>query len=277
MNSKVKRFFRGGDGNVSNMANNTGNIVLIVILIIILIFIGIKFYQSFQNYKNNQPYLIYGNTIANVLKTISGNNLPFPSNQPQGLAISYTFWLYVTDWPTDDSKSACVFYKGSEPSILFSPNSNKPGVHYTDIPKQSPGVFLNHETNSLDITMDTINSTGNANDNNLPLEVFTVTNIPVGQWVHISLVLTNNLMNVYVDGQVKQSHRYESLPLLNYGNLYVNAFKGFNGYLSNLRYFAYAVQPYEIEQMMKQGPAKTACIETGLAPPPVLNQQYWFN
>ncbi len=44
------------------------------------------------------------------------------------------------------------------------------------------------------------------------------------------------------------------VPRLNYGDLYIGG-DSYNGYLSNLYYFAHALQIFELDRLVAEGPA----------------------
>lgn len=277
---QMKRFFRGGangnslsiqnTGNMLNKSEKYSNIVIMVILIIFVIFLLVKLYQNYTYQTSNQPYVIQGNSAANILKVIPSNLLPFPNNQKEGVAFSYSFWMYVNEWP---DYNACILYKGSLPQSLNTTGAvPKRGVNYNEITAQCPGIYLMKDSNQLIVALNTIGASGNK----IPLETYTVDNIPIREWVYVSLVQSGNISSLYINGKVKQSYQMKNMPLMNYGNLYVNSFGGFSGYISQLRYFASSLKAYQIERLMSEGPATSECIETKLPVPPVLNQQYWF-
>jgi hypothetical protein len=71
----------------------------------------------------------------------------------------------------------------------------------------------------------------------------------------------------------------EFLDTVNYGNLYTSNWGGFQGYLSNLRYFNFAIQPYLVDQIFNSGPSKTFAsnISQGLTDPSAtLAPNYWM-
>jgi hypothetical protein len=117
--------------------------------------------------------------------------------------------------------------------------------------------------------MNTLGSTTN--------ESFEVKNIPIQDWVHVSIVQSGYITNVYINGKITDSYRASKLPLLNYGDLYINAYGGYDGFISQFRYFAYTLKPYQIEKIYEDGPSLTDCIETNLPVPAKLGIQYWFN
>ncbi len=276
----MRKFFRGGNGNSVNtssfsatLSERSPKIIMIVIAVVLVVFIIIQFYHSFSNFKNQQLYLINGNSSANYMKTINGSLIPFPQNQPQGVEYSYSFWLFVQEWPTlsplNPTTHACVLYKGTNYHTLQPTVTS--GYNPVNIPSQAPGIYLNRETNNLTVFVNTLSSSST-----VPLTSFDVENIPIQEWVHVTFVQTGNICNVYINGNIKKSITLENTPALNYGDLYVNAFGGYNGYISNLQYFGYTLKAYQIEKIVRNGPALTECIETKLPVPVKLGQDYWF-
>ena len=67
-----------------------------------------------------------------------------------------------------------------------------------------------------------------------------------------------------------------SLPKQNTDDFWVSMFGGFEGYLSNIRYYSYAIDFTEINSMMKAGPSINNCIDTGEIPP-YLDDNWWFS
>ena len=62
----------------------------------------------------------------------------------------------------------------------------------------------------------------------------------------------------------------------NYGDLWLNLYGGFDGYMSNMRYYRRALKYYEIEKITKNGPSSEVCSDSGELPP-YLNDSWWFN
>ena len=65
------------------------------------------------------------------------------------------------------------------------------------------------------------------------------------------------------------------MPKLNYGNVYINMFNGFDGFISNMRYWNKAISQYELEDLCDIGPSKSPCTQPG-AKPPYLSKDYWM-
>ena len=86
----------------------------------------------------------------------------------------------------------------------------------------------------------------------------------------------NHVLDVYINGTVKKSKILDSIPKQNNGDLWVNLFGGFDGYLSKLRYYDEALQYEEIQQIIKEGPSKIITADTGELPP-YLDNDWWKN
>ena len=66
---------------------------------------------------------------------------------------------------------------------------------------------------------------------------------------------------------------------LNYDNLYITNYAGFDGFMCRLRYFNYAIQPFMIEYLFNEGPSKQfdSSYSTGVnSPTPELSPNYWM-
>ena len=60
----------------------------------------------------------------------------------------------------------------------------------------------------------------------------------------------------------------------NNGNLWVNLFGGFDGYLSKLRYFNKSLEYDEIQDIVREGPSSVITADTGELPP-YLDNSWW--
>ena len=68
----------------------------------------------------------------------------------------------------------------------------------------------------------------------------------------------------------------DSLPKQNTGDFWINMFGGFEGYLSNIRYYSYAIDFTEIDKNIKKGPNAGTCIDTNEVPP-YLDDNWWYS
>jgi len=215
--------------------------------------------------------------------------LPLSENQLTGIEFSYTGFIYITS-NTDDGTDGwkTIFYKGYSKSPF---------------PLLGPGVFVsssnvNNGTPTLRVVMNTYDRWLNTID---------VNQIPFNKWFHLALVLRNNSMEVYINGNLANKMSFNgTLPYQNYegvqlfpsnqavlpASLFSNSESStkkmglapgenmtvtgkFDGYISRLYYFSYAITYSEIMAMMNAGPSSTMDVCNNLDKPPYLIDSWW--
>lgn len=265
--------------NSSKSANKTlFSIIMIGLAIILILFFVYSTYQGFSNYNQTSPYLINGITDGTVAQTFSAFQLQPPSDDQYGIEFTYSFWLFIKDTNfTSSATSQCggsapllhVFHKGSYDFIPNNESSSGSNPVYYPL-LQSPGVWLYPNTNKLNIRFNTYENTVESSD---------IGNIPLNMWVNIVIILIGGSVDIYVNGNLKKRTKLSGVPKINYGNFYTSNWGGFQGYLSRLRYFNYAIQPFMVDQMFNMGPSQSFAtnITQGVTDPSaVLSQNYWM-
>lgn len=268
-----------------NMRPNMGNknlfsIIMIGLAVLLILFFIYSTYQGYTNYSITSPYLISGITDGTVAQQFSSYQIPPPTDSAYGIEFTYSFWTFIKDTNFANNSSTCssgggvpplkhIFHKGSNdyiPSGSSSQSNNE--VYYPLL--QTPGVWLYPNTNKLNIRFNTYQNT---------VETADVGNIPLNMWVNIIIIMIGNSVDIYVNGNLKRRVKLSGVPKINYGNLYTSNWGGFQGYLSNLRYFNYAIQPYLVDQIFNSGPSTTFAtnITQGLMENSAqLSQNYWM-
>lgn len=267
-------------GKLSNKVAQVGNInkyliilfagIALVGFMYLLRYIVIQYYNSV----NKSPYLVSGtksgkHTVVIYQDPDSINYIPINrSENEDGMEFTYSFWILIMDVSYRPGQWKHVFHKGGS----------------TSYPNRAPGVWLHPTKNSIRVYMNTFND---------PLEYVDVDNIPVKKWVCIQVVLQNinshrdepkdfidkdrnHVIDIYVNGNVKKSKILDSIPKQNNGNLWVNLFGGFDGYLSKLRYFNKSLKYEEIQEIVNEGPSTIITSDTGEMPP-YLDNSWWKN
>ena len=104
-----------------------------------------------------------------------------------------------------------------------------------------------------------------------------VPNIPINKWVNVIIRCHTTSLDVYVNGTLARSIELSGVPKQNYGNVYVAMNGGFDGYISNLWYYNYALGTAAIQQLVAKGPDTTIAGNDGIN---VKNSKYlsmrWF-
>ena len=160
------------------------------------------------------------------------------TNQFDGMEFTWAVWLFIKPAATD-SVLRHVFSKGAGPST--SPCSNN-----------APGVYL--MSNTLKILMDGVDMPA-CQDTAIPsTHSITIDNMPINKWFHVVIRLTNNTLDAYINGRLTQRLVMTSVPNQNYDNVFICNGGGFNGYISDLKYYNSAIGTTEINALVSNGP-----------------------
>lgn len=273
VNNNNNNFNSNNSGNNSKAGNNTkGNagkyikIAIIVVVVLLLIYICYRLYKDYSTGMTLSPYLVPGIIEGSTSKLVPANQIQASHDGRYGIEFTYSMWLYVKDSNfyssscSGDSGFKCIFYKGSDD---YSVNNGT--VHYPLL--QAPGVWLYPTENKLSINMNTYNN---------PRENVSLGNIPLNKWFNLTIVQIGQSMDVFVNCKLRTRQKLSGVPKINYNDLHVNYFGGFQGYMSKFRYYNYAIQPYEISQVCKEGPGSLDDLTTDLVGPPYLSKKYWL-
>lgn len=266
----------GGSTNASgrrNMGKSAMSGIAALMAVIIIYYFSKNIYDGYEDTMAGEPWLVETTKNARSMSVIPGHMIPKSSDGRFGLEFSYSMWLYINEWNSKGSKfvggSHHILHKGS----------------MTGVPLQCPGLWLDKNTNVLILKMNTffknksphckkMKPTDNDADDSCWLEHCKIPNIPVHKWVHITISVINRNVDIYINGFLKKRCLLKGLPWQNDGDLYLNAFNGFDGYMSRVRYFNYALPMWKIEQVVGQGPSQASCVDTN-EKPPYLARNWW--
>lgn len=258
-------------------------IIVSIIFIWIINFIKYLIYRIKKNSKAS-PYLIRGNQAGNKSMILyqdpqntSSVTLLRSRDELDGIEFSYTTWLHVDDWINyKKGEWKCVFVKGSvdawplESHTASQAAINKMCNNPTDpiggAMIAAPGVWFHPTSNAIRIYM---------NSFTLMHDYVDIHNVPSNKWFHLGIILRHQDLDIYINGYLKKKHRLSSIARQNFGNLYIANAGGFSGYISNLRYFDYAITVNELMREVERGPSTLACNNISGNQPPYLNTNYW--
>ena len=156
-------------------------------------------------------------------------------NQTGGIEFTWSVWIYVNDLGESNGKYKHIFSKGN-----YGPTQN--GLNE---PNNAPGLYIYPDTNQLSVVMDTYEVVG---------EVINIPDIPMNKWVNVIIICRNKEVDVYINGTITKTMDLVGVPKQNYGEVYVAMNNGFNGYISNLWYYSYALGTVAVEELVKRGP-----------------------
>lgn len=216
-------------------------LLLVIFLFVIALRLGISLLSYFLK-PSDSPHLIDGMVDAKQMlvfpqdPSTSGAKTIYRSvNETDGIEFTWSTWIFINSLDTNGGMYKHVFSKG---------NSNLADNGLVQ-PNNAPGVYIAPNTNSLVIIMNTFKVIN---------EEIVIPDIPLNKWVNIVIRCENTNVDVYINGTIARSIDLVGVPKQNYGDVYVGMNGGFDGYLSNLWYYNYALGTNAIQNLVKNGP-----------------------
>lgn len=195
------------------------------------------------------PFLISGMIRGDSPITISQNSrtsstiVNYSENKPTGLEFTYSVWLTFTKQSVND-KERHIFNKGIIDGSTNEAIANAPGLY----------VKSGNE-NTLRVYMDTFKKiTTNVVSLNEQREFIDISGVPFNKWMNVVIRVENRILDIYVNGVLTQHKDLGFTPKQNFGDVQVCQNGGFNGSLSDLRYYPKALNVFEINSIVGWGP-----------------------
>jgi hypothetical protein len=195
-------------------------------------------------------------------------------NEDGGLEYTWSAWFYINQVPLEKDKYSRIFSKGGEGT-----KSSEDGIYY---PNNAPGLYIKFtETVSatnpdrtdkgVNVSLLAVVDVNGKNDNEADKkknlhEQLIATDIPMKNWVNAVIRVTNNVIDLYINGRLAQRRKTVGIPLQNYGKVYIGeskASKRFSGYISTIQYFNYSVGSNKIKSIVDEGPNMKMVTNTG--------------
>jgi len=228
--------------------------IIIIIVILIVIYLIYYVYMNWKKKRNSEPVLIQNPADASQPQVFTSDKVPVSLN---GSEYSYSFWIFINDWNYKFGSPKPILYRGTQdcrhanPSIWLYPTENKLMIraetYDCDSGVNSPIYGKNNQVSkSLNPVTD---------PSILGVEkVCDIENIPLQRWVHVVVCLWNKTIDVYINGKLTRSCILDGVPKLNNGNVYVTPNGGYNGLISRLQFYNYALDPQKVYKLYKHGP-----------------------
>jgi len=218
-------------------------IILVLVAFMILMKVGISILGYMLGPWSN-PYLIKGSLGGSTTATIKQNPrdensaiIMRSNDRNKGIEFTWSVWLFINQGNgTDMPKN--IFVKGDE-------QFNTDRINLLN----GPGLYLDNDdtdmgTYKLVVKIDTMNDVETANING----------IPINKWFHVAIRMQNKVLDTYVNGVVTDRMNLTSLPKQNFNNVTIHGNNGYSGSTSNLRYYNYALNVFEINNVVMFGP-----------------------
>jgi hypothetical protein len=218
-------------------------LLLVIFAFIILLRVGISVISYFFK-PSESPRLIDGMVDATQMIVFSqdpsGNNsqtIYRSVNATNGIEFTWSVWVYINNLNNSGSTSTYkhIFSKGNsdlQNNGMISPNN-------------APGLYIAPNSNTLVVMMNTFNVIN---------EEIQIPDIPLNKWVNVIIRCKNTSLDVYINGTITRSINLVGVPKQNYGDVYVAMNGGFNGNISNLWYYNYALGTTAIQNISQNGP-----------------------
>lgn len=216
--------------------------LLLVLFVFVLLFtlgmmiIGKLFGQPGMQKLINGMVDGHANLTLSQDPTVSGSKtLSRSQNATDGIEFTWSVWVFIDPSdPKNTGQYKHIFHKGN--STIAETGLN--------FPNNAPGLYLAPSTNALVVIMNTYNVIN---------EEIVIPDIPLNKWVNVIIRCVNTKLDVYINGTIAKSHILHGVPKQNYGDVYVGLNGGFQGNVSNLWYYNYALGTYEIQQLASSG------------------------
>ncbi len=219
-------------------------LLLVIFAFVILLRIGISAISYFTA-PSTSPHLIDGMVDAKQMiifpqdPSSNGAVTIYRSvNAGDGIEFTWSVWIFINSLQYLEGQYKHIFYKGNS-------NLEQNGLNF---PNNAPGLYLAPNTNSLIVMMNTFNVIN---------EEVVIPDVPLNKWFNVIIRCKNTTLDVYVNGTIVRSVNLIGVPKQNYGDVYVGMNGGFDGNISNLWYYDYALGTSEIQKIMNNGPNTT--------------------
>ena len=257
------------------------------VMLLILVAVGVAIYAVYNfvfsgNYNTAGTLvpLISGQVNATTTPTIESSKVPIPY---EGGDYSVSFWMYISSFNVNRNMRKHVFQIGGKSfqtlliglgayknTLLVRTHSKDPGDttegFQTTAPKgtnpmTTPPTAMDMTRGDGTLTstdLDSIFASHPADDSLLESPVVCdAPEVDLQRWVHVAVVLSGRMIDVYIDGKLERSCLTKSYYKVDPTGVTVTALGrgGFDGYLSNLSVGNYALNPGEIYGAYSNGPS----------------------
>ena len=178
--------------NVTDITDNkTSNlmfilkIVLVILALIAIYYVGRHLIKRYQDYALSSPYLMDKTKNGKHALVISQdpesvNYIPIQRSEDRenGIEFTYDYWMLIENFDYKNGEWKHLFHKGNSSSY-----PNRGSWCLVTLSKNIMRIYMNTQDNIL--------------------EYVDVENLPLRKWIHVSLILKNKALEVYINGYLK--------------------------------------------------------------------------
>ena len=198
----------------------------IMISIGVLVSVLIYFYVRKKNadYEKLNPRFLKIPKYAKDHDLIEGVKI---GKSMSGYDFTYFMWIYVDNMAYKYRQWKHIVTKG---------HSNYTGA-------KCPGFWIDPVMNDIIVQIQTHKG----------LDEFKIKDFPIKKWFSIAIVVKNTELELYKNGNIEKFITLKSVPILNNGDLEINKYGGFDGYVSNIMYFPHSKSHIYIKTIHRNG------------------------
>ena len=278
----------------SNTLIARATFIMLILVVFFILYILISKIIMYILSPSETPYLLYGMKDATQetkipQQLINKNSVQIlrSKNEYEGVEFTYSFWMYVSSINTDETKDfLSVFHKGSitqteDGNGLYGPN-NAPGVYlYKGKKNLSDDLQDTYPVLGMLIRLNVYQNTDHTERPFKHYDDIYIDGIPIKKWVGVIIRLTSqNIVDVYINGNLTKRHKLSNVVKQNYDKIIINAGgDGYPGFISNLKYYNYAIGTFEIDNLTGNGPNLKIADNNNIekSKPYYLSNQWYFN
>jgi len=290
LNGLTSSFSKPSDAGLSSSSGNGGGFGIrdfmesnslvakfaFILMVFIVFSLSVKLSiigLSYLMLPSSSPYVLDGTantedmaiTISQDPATKDSIFISRSTNEDGGLEYTWSSWFFVNQVPLKKDIYSRIFSKGGEGTRnqddgIYYPN-NAPGLYikYTNSIKDSNPDRTDAGVNiSLLAVVDVSGKNDISSDKKMNLhERLIATDIPIKNWVNAVIRVTNNEIDLFINGRLAQRRKTAGIPLQNYGKVNIGEAKAanrFSGYISTIQYFNYSIGANKIKSIVDQGP-----------------------
>lgn len=258
LSKRVSNFFS------SERVTGQNVLKIILILLIMVIIVGVTIWIIVRLKRGSKretdltknEKLVQLDSKKNIPMTISSDDMPPPA---MGNDYTLNFWIYLSENYQSSADHKIVFYRGVKDGTAASPLVLNPS---------SPVVAMNKDSNKMHIAVATTQATSPDSLDDIFFSGdkkylrTTIDYIPQQQWVNVTVMVIDNILRVYLDGDIYSVASTSEIPgspglQTNEEDITVGSSSqslNVQGFFAHFRYFNHSIPQNQIRTIYRNGP-----------------------
>lgn len=239
---------------VEYLGLSVGALFILFVSMMVLLYVMYHLYNIIMrtNLKTNTLLQEPVRTPNGETKTLAGNG-NF-SDLTNGKEFSYGFWMYIQSI-TNTSNHKHILSRGNNPAFFLDKTQNK--LYAVIALRDGAELNVSHVDSGYQ---------------NADFITMTIDYVPVQRWVHIALVIENEFATLFMDGEIYGVTNMANLSngsrvvATSSGDMIIGTYEsnvmGFDGALSKIQFFNYALTVNHVRQIYQASPVSGSALST---------------